>query len=116
VYDRLEDFIEQLSKGKFRVPICGSCKTKVWPPSHYCPRCLSKASLEIIETSGTLLEFTDSYVEGMKGTFGLIEMSGIKLIGSFDTSDLREGLKVKMVTCGVKPDGNAFYFFKPIKA
>jgi hypothetical protein len=51
----------------------------------------------------------------MEGTFGLIEMSGIKLIGSFDTSDLREGLKVRMVSCGVKEDGTTFYFFKPIK-
>lgn len=63
-----------------------------------------------------MLEFTESYVEGMDGPFGLIEMSGIKLIGSFDTSDLREGLKVKMVSCGVKPDGTVFYFFEPIKA
>jgi uncharacterized OB-fold protein len=115
VYDRLQDFIEELRKGKFLVPICNSCKTKVWPPSHYCPRCLSKASLQIIATSGTLLEFTNSYVKGMEGTFGLIEMSGIKLIGSFDTSDLREGLKVRMVSCGVKEDGTTFYFFKPIK-
>jgi hypothetical protein len=51
----------------------------------------------------------------MEGTFGLIEMSGIKLIGSFDTSDLREGLKVRMVSCGVKEDGTTFYFFKAIK-
>jgi uncharacterized OB-fold protein len=97
------------------LPVCNSCKTKVWPPSHYCPLCLSKTSLEVIETTGTLLEFTNSYIKGMEGTFGLVEMSGIKVIGSFDTSELREGIKVKMVRCGVRPDGIAFYFFESIK-
>jgi hypothetical protein len=52
----------------------------------------------------------------MEGTFGLVEMSGIKVIGSFDISEeLREGIKVKMVRCGVRPDGVAFYFFESIK-
>jgi uncharacterized OB-fold protein len=96
------------------VPICGSCKTKVWPPSHYCPQCHSKTALEVIETSGTLLEFTNSSIEGMEGTFGLVDMSGIKLLGSFDTSELREGQKVKMVRCGVRSDGSTFYFFEPV--
>ena len=40
----------------------------------------------------------------MEGCYGLVEMSGIKLIGSFDTVELREGLRVKMVTCGVRPE------------
>jgi hypothetical protein len=51
----------------------------------------------------------------MEGCYGLVEMSGIKLIGSFDTLELREGLKVKMVRCGVRLDGTLYYFFEPIK-
>jgi hypothetical protein len=51
----------------------------------------------------------------MEGYYGLVEMSGIKLIGSFDTLELREGLKVRMVTCGVRPDGTPYYFFEPIR-
>lgn len=42
-------------------------------------------------------------------------MSGIKLIGSFDSLELREDLKVKMVSCGVRADGTPYYFFEPIK-
>ena len=42
-------------------------------------------------------------------------MSGIKLIGSFDTLELREGLRVKMVTYGVMEDGTPYYFFEPIR-
>ncbi len=51
----------------------------------------------------------------MEGCYGLVEMSGIKLIGSFDKLELREGLKVKMVRCGVGPNGTPYYFFEPIK-
>jgi hypothetical protein len=62
-----------------------------------------------------LVYFTQSYLKGMEGCYGLVEMSGIKLIGSFDTLGLREGSKVKMVRCGVRPDGAPYYFFEPIK-
>ena len=51
----------------------------------------------------------------MEGYYGLVEMSGIKLIGSFETLKLKEGLKVKMVRCGVSPDGIPYYLFEPIK-
>jgi hypothetical protein len=51
----------------------------------------------------------------MEGCYGLVEMSGIKLIGSFETLELREGLKVKMTRCGVRADGTPYYFFEPIK-
>jgi hypothetical protein len=64
---------------------------------------------------GTLVHFTQSYLKGMEGCYGLVEMSGIKLIGSFDTLELREGSKVKMVRCGVGPNGTPYYFFEPIK-
>ncbi len=51
----------------------------------------------------------------MEGCYGLVEMSGIRLIGSFGNLELREGLEVKMVTCGVSPRGAPYYFFEPIK-
>jgi hypothetical protein len=41
-------------------------------------------------------------------------MSGIKLIGSFDNSEMKEGIKVKMVRCGVMLDGTPYYFFEPV--
>ena len=88
---------------------------KVWPPSHYCPQCLSKTSLQVVETSGTLVHFTKSYLKGKEGFYGIVEMSGIKLVGSFDTLEMKEGSKVKMVGCGVMPDGIPYYFFEPIK-
>ncbi|HXG08065.1 MAG TPA: hypothetical protein VNI77_12155 [Nitrososphaera sp.] len=67
-----------------------------------------------INTTGTLLEFSRSYVVGKEGVFGLVEMSGIKLIGSFKDHKLKEGMKVKMTGCGLKSDGTAFYLFAPV--
>jgi hypothetical protein len=55
-------------------------------------------------------------MESTEVTFGLVDMSGIKLLGSFDTSELREGQNVKMVKCGVRSDGTAFYLFEPVKS
>jgi uncharacterized OB-fold protein len=111
----LQEFIDSLNKGEFRLPICTLCKAKAWPPSYYCPQCLSKTSLQIIETNGTLLYFTTSYLKGAEGCYGLVEMAGIRLIGSFNTLELKDGLQVKMTGCGLKPDGTPYYFFEPIK-
>jgi uncharacterized protein len=114
VYDLLHGFYVELRKGKFLVAVCSSCKFKVWPPSKYCPQCHSKTALETVETSGTLIEYTRSYLVGKEGTYGLVDMSGIRLIGSFDTSELVEGQQVRMLKCGVNPDGTTFYLFEPV--
>ncbi|MDQ4100786.1 MAG: zinc ribbon domain-containing protein [Thermoproteota archaeon] len=105
-----------MNRGEFRLPICTWCKTKVWPPSYHCPRCLSSTSLQIVDTNGILLYFSKSYLKDLEGCFGLIDMDGVRLIGSFETVELKEGLRVKMVKCGLKPGGTPYYFFEPIKS
>ena len=107
------NFIDYLKCGEFRIPVCKSCKTPAWPPSRHCPRCLSETSLQETSTVGTLVEFTESHVRDMKGIFGIVEMCGLRLVGSFDNNDLHEGMKVRMKECGVRPDGTAFYCFEP---
>jgi uncharacterized OB-fold protein len=112
----LQEFIDSLNRGEFRVPVCNLCNSKVWPPSYYCSGCLSKTSLQIVDTKGTLLYFTTSYLKGIEGCYGLVDMAGIKVIGSFDELlELKEGLQVKMVRCGLKPNGTPYFFFEPIK-
>lgn len=69
-----------------------------------------------METTGTLLEFSRSYVKGKDGIFGLVEMSGIRVVGSFGDHEMKEGMKVRMIKCGLKRDGAAFYFFAPAKS
>jgi uncharacterized OB-fold protein len=107
----LQEFLESLKKGEFRIPVCTLCKSKAWPPSSHCPHCLHETSLQKVETTGALLEFTSSHIKGKEGIFGIIEMSGIKIVGSFDSLQLKEGMKVKMSDCGIMPDGTAFYHF-----
>jgi uncharacterized OB-fold protein len=107
----LKEFIECLKKGEFKIPVCPSCKSKTWPPSHYCPHCLNKTSLQKVRTIGTLIEFTKSHIKDKEGIFGIVEMSGIKIVGSLDIQDLKEGMKVKMSRCGVSQEGTVFYNF-----
>ena len=107
----MKEFFDCLKNGEFKIPVCTSCESKAWPPSLYCPNCLSKTSLQNVITNGTLLVFAHSFVKGKEGTFGLIEMSGIRIVGSIDIRDLKEGMKVKMFRCGIREDGTLFYNF-----
>src|SRR5262245_54141624 len=109
----MQEFIAKLKSGKFRMPVCTSCGGAVWPPSLHCPNCYSRTVLKRVETTGTLLEHTKSHVIGNQGLFGLVEMSGFKLIGSFADLHLKPGIKVRMTACGLRPDGKAFYAFSP---
>jgi hypothetical protein len=62
------------------------------------------------------VEFANSSVAGKSGVFGLVRMScGIKLVGSFDSQDLQEGIQVRMDKCGLS-NGSAFYHFVPAKS
>ncbi|HEX2614285.1 MAG TPA: hypothetical protein VHL10_02235 [Nitrososphaera sp.] len=107
----MQEFLESLKKGEFKIPVCTLCRNKAWPPSRHCPHCLHETSLQKVDTTGTLLEFTSSHIKGKEGIFGLVEMSGIKIVGSFDSLQLKEGMKVKMSGCGVRPDGTALFHF-----
>jgi uncharacterized OB-fold protein len=112
----MQEFFDHLKKGEFKIPMCTLCKSAVWPPSHNCPRCLSKAPMKTVAKTGTLLEFANSLVPGKEGVFGLVKMScGIKLVGSFDHQNLREGAQVTMDKCGLA-NGTAFYHFVPAKS
>ena len=95
------------------LPVCNSCNFRMWPPSNYCSRCHSRTALENVETSGILIEYSKSFLPGNEGIYGLVDMSGIRLIATFNTSELSKGQKVKMVNCGINSDGTAFYLFEP---
>jgi uncharacterized OB-fold protein len=106
------EFVENLKRGVFKVPVCTRCDKKVWPPSTTCPACYSKTALKKVGRKGVLVEFATSHVTGHEGTFGIVEMDGFRLVGSFDSADLEEGMKVRMGDCGVR-DGAPYYFFAP---
>jgi uncharacterized OB-fold protein len=112
----IQEFIKDLKKGEFRITTCTSCAFKVWPPTSRCPRCLSKTSLKKIEMTGILLEFTRSHVKGSEGIYGIVEIDGIKLVGSFGSTNVKEGMKVRMSKCELRPDGAASYSFEPVRS
>lgn len=94
--------------------MCKSCGKKAWPPSSTCPACYSKTALKRVSTRGVLVEFATSHVRGHEGVFGIVQMDGFRLIGSFESADLKEGIPVCMVDCGMQ-DGTPYYLFAPEK-
>ncbi len=72
---------------------------------------MRNTSLKKVLTNGTLLEFANSYIKDKEGIYGIVDMSGIKIIGSFDFKDLKEGMRLKMSRCGIRQDGTPFYVF-----
>lgn len=103
-----------MKKGEFFVPVCTKCGKKAWPPAPACASCFSKTALKKMDRAGVLVEFARSHVRGHEGVFGMVQMGGFMLIGSFDNAKLRKGMKVMMDRCGVS-DATPFYHFTPEK-
>jgi uncharacterized OB-fold protein len=93
-------------------PFCNSCNKKIWPPSYFCSICFELTELKKFQTVGTIIEFTASYVKN-RGTFGVVDLDGIRIIGSILGELLYEGMQVKMNRCGITQDGSAYYHFVP---
>jgi uncharacterized OB-fold protein len=104
---RFYDFIR---RGEFRVAVCKGCRRKIWPPSDFCCYCFSATRLTKIRTTGRLIEFTTSHIYGKEDLYGVVDMKGIKLIGSLSTK-VTTGMKVRMVECGIRENGCLFYRF-----
>jgi uncharacterized OB-fold protein len=108
------NFIDYLKKGEFLVPMCTKCGKRAWPPSPSCPKCFGKVVLKKVDKTGILVEFATSHVRGHEGVFGIIEMDGFRLVGSFDgDKKLCNGMKVRLDKCGVNAEGAPFYHFVP---
>jgi uncharacterized OB-fold protein len=107
------EFLKSLQKGVFMVPVCTSCGEKAWPPAARCPSCLSETKLAKVSTAGKVVELAVSHVKGHEGAFGIVELDGFRLVGSFGDAKLKEGMKVKMSKCGIGPDGSPYYHFEP---
>lgn len=62
---------------------------------------------------GTVLEFTTSHVNSSRGTFGIVDLAGIRIVGAISGELLYEGIEVRMTTCGITQDGSVYYDFEP---
>lgn len=108
----MRKFYYFLRKHEFRVTVCRKCSQKIWPPSRYCFVCFSPTNLEKVGTTGLITEITTSYTEGTGKLYGIVDMQGIKLIGSL-SPDASVGLKVQMTDCGIRENGSLFFNFDP---
>jgi uncharacterized OB-fold protein len=110
----LKDFLDYLTKGEFRISFCNPCNKKIWPPSYFCSDCFARTELKKFHTVGTVLEFTTSHVKNCIGTFGIVDMGGIRIIGFILGESLYKGMQVRMTSCGITQDGSAYYDFEPV--
>jgi uncharacterized OB-fold protein len=109
----LEEFLKNLKRGKFMIPYCISCNSATWPPSDHCYLCASKTKLRRIEhITGKLVEFTASNDMGSRRVFGVVDIEGVKLIGSIKSLLPYVGMNLNINACGVLSDGTPFYEFK----
>lgn len=50
-----------------------------------------------------------------EGEFGIVDICGIRVVGSISGEPLWHGMKVKMTKCGVSTNGTVFYQFQPTR-
>jgi uncharacterized OB-fold protein len=107
----MKEFLDFLSRGKFRIPICNNCHTKIWPPSNICNNCYSKRiRMSKLDRKCRLIEHSKSFI-GENKNLGLVEMSGIRIIGVLSEEGLKTGCTVKLMKCGVDKDNLPYYEF-----
>ena len=109
----MEKFINYLKDNKFVVPYCPRCNAPAWPPVDCCYTCMSKVKLRRAKSlEGHLIEYTVSYRLSKPQIFGIIEVGGIKLIGSVQSSVAPfVGMFLTMKNCGISNDGTPYYEF-----
>ena len=93
---------------------CTKCHRRSFPPSRLSRCCSASTKLDRIAQNGILIEFSESYISGSPIVYGLVDFSGIRLMGDFSPSDrLKVGMEVRIRAIGLQPDGRPFYSFSP---
>ncbi len=108
-----DKFLSDLKNRTFDIPYCGRCRSPAWPPVDNCYSCMAKVKLRRIKSPiGNLIEHTTTYNDSKPARFGVIEINGIKLIGSLCFSvQPYVGMSLRMTNCGVSDEGTPFYEF-----
>ena len=107
----MKKFLYYLSTGDFRIPVCDNCGKKVWPPSNICSNCFSKKiRMSKLDSKGRLIEYTQSFI-GERKNLGLVEISGIRIIGSLSQGNMSPGSPVKLTRCGLDKENSPYYEF-----
>ena len=110
----MKQFLRCLKDHRFVIPYCSRCGSPVWPPIEKCYNCTFKVKLKRIKApQGHLIEHTTAYTICGPVMFGVIDIDGIKLVGSLRPSIMPQvGMSVKIVNCGLSSDYTPFYEFE----
>lgn len=110
----MKDFFYYLQRGQLRIPTCCNCHQKVWPPNQFCSQCFSRRiDMVKADSKGRIIEFSKSHNKNNPSelTYGLIEISGVRLIGSIVGKEIEANSSVLLRRCGLTESKNAFYEF-----
>lgn len=110
----MKDFFYYLQRGQLRIPTCFNCHQKVWPPNQFCSQCFSRRiDMVKADSKGRIIEFSKSRNKNNPSelTYGLIEISGVRLIGSIVGKGIEANSSVLLQRCGLTESKNAFYEF-----
>ena len=110
----MKDFFYYLKRGQLRIPTCCNCHQKVWPPNQFCSQCFSRRiDMVKADSKGRIIEFSKSHNKNNPSelTYGLIEISGVRLIGSIVGKGIEANSSVLLRRCGLTESKNAFYEF-----
>ena len=110
----MKDFFYYLKKGELRIPTCTACHRKVWPPTFFCNMCyISEIEMVKADPKGIILEHTQSdFVElGAENIYALIDIGGIRLIGSVVGGLVSVNKSVLLKRCGIRNNLCPFYEF-----
>ena len=110
----MKHFLKCLKDHRFVIPYCVWCGSPAWPPVEKCYNCRSKVKLKRIKgPQGHLIEYATAYTKCGPVIFGVVDIDGIKLVGSLRPSITPQvGMNVKMVNCGLSTDDTPFYEFE----
>ena len=61
---------------------------------------------------GQLIEHSSSFI-GKSKKLGLVEMSGIRIIGILSEGNMNAGSVVKLTKCGLDKDNSPYFEFSP---
>jgi hypothetical protein len=63
-----------------------------------------------LEPTGRLIEYSSSHIDSTE-KLGLVEISGIRIIGILSEGNLNPGSAVKLTKCGLNRDNSPYYEF-----
>ncbi len=66
-----------------------------------------------VESRGRLIEHSFSHIDSRK-KLGLVEISGIRILGILSAGNLNPGNVVKLAKCGLDKDNSPYYEFSAV--